>query len=114
LRRRALIAASFCKRISFIKNFAGSSYARTWAAEFKDRGIRVYTLSAGVTDTPILDSQSESKGRDEVVKMYLNMIPIGRLAEAVEIANAAVFLGCDQSSYMTGADLMADGGVGQV
>lgn len=93
---------------------ATRSYARTWAAEFKGRGIRVNTLSPGVTDTPILDAQSEAKGRDEVVKMYLNMIPIGRLAEAVEIANAAVFLGSDQSSYMTGADLMADGGVGQV
>jgi NAD(P)-dependent dehydrogenase (short-subunit alcohol dehydrogenase family) len=93
---------------------ATRSYARTWAAEFKDRGIRVNTLSPGVTDTPILDSQSETKGRDEVVKMYLNMIPIGRLAQAVEIANATVFLGSDQSSYVTGADLMADGGVGQV
>lgn len=91
---------------------ATRSYARTWAAEFKGRGIRVNTLSPGVTDTPILDSQSETEGRDEVVKMYLNMIPIGRLAEAVEIANAAVFLGSDQSSYMKGADLMADGGVG--
>jgi NAD(P)-dependent dehydrogenase (short-subunit alcohol dehydrogenase family) len=93
---------------------ATRSYARTWAAEFKGRGIRVNTLSPGVTDTPILASQSETKGRDEVIKMYLNMIPIGRLAEAVEIANAAVFLGSDQSSYVTGADLMVDGGVGQV
>ena len=91
------------------------SYARTWAAEFKDRGIRVNTLSPGVTDTPMLDSQSAGVGtRDSVVDMYLSMIPIGRLAEAVEIANAAVFLASDQSSYMTGSDLMADGGVGQV
>ena len=93
---------------------ANRSYARTWAAEFKGRGIRVNTLSPGVTDTPILDSQSSVAGRDEVINVYLNMIPIGRLAEAVEIANAAVFLGSDQSSYVTGADLMADGGVGQV
>lgn len=93
---------------------ANRSYARTWAAEFKGRGIRVNTLSPGVTDTPILDSQSESGGRDDVIKMYLDMIPLGRLAEAVEIANAAVFLGSDQSSYVTGSDLMADGGVGQV
>jgi NAD(P)-dependent dehydrogenase (short-subunit alcohol dehydrogenase family) len=93
---------------------ATRSYARTWAAELKGRGIRVNTLSPGVTDTSILDSQSETMGRDDVVKMYLNMIPLGRLAEASEIANAAVFLGSDQSSYMTGADLMADGGVGQI
>lgn len=93
---------------------ATRSYARTWAAEFKSRGIRVNTLSPGVTDTPILNAQAEGEGRDEVVKMYLNMIPIGRLADAVEIANGAVFLASDQSSYMTGSDLMVDGGVGQV
>ncbi|WCM24439.1 SDR family oxidoreductase [Paraburkholderia bryophila] len=91
------------------------SYARTWAAEFKDRGIRVNTLSPGVTDTPMLDSQGTSpEDREALVKMYLSMIPIGRLAQPEEMANAAVFLASDQSSYMTGADLMHDGGVGQV
>jgi NAD(P)-dependent dehydrogenase (short-subunit alcohol dehydrogenase family) len=91
------------------------SYARTWAAEFKGRGIRVNTLSPGVTDTPILDSQSSTpEEREALVNMYLGMIPIGRLARAEEIASAALFLASDQSSYMTGADLMNDGGVGQV
>jgi NAD(P)-dependent dehydrogenase (short-subunit alcohol dehydrogenase family) len=91
------------------------SYTRTWAAEFKDRGIRVNTLSPGVTDTPILDSQSSTpEERDALVNMYLSMIPIGRLARAEEMASAAVFLASDQSSYMTGADLMNDGGVAQV
>jgi NAD(P)-dependent dehydrogenase (short-subunit alcohol dehydrogenase family) len=88
------------------------SYARTWAAEFKDRGIRVNTLSPGVTDTPILDSQTET--REDLVNMYQSMVPIGRLARAEEIANAVLFLASDQSSYVTGADLMADGGIGQV
>jgi NAD(P)-dependent dehydrogenase (short-subunit alcohol dehydrogenase family) len=88
------------------------SYARTWAAEFKDRGIRVNMLSPGVTDTPILDTQSAA--REDLVEMYKGMIPIGRLARAEEIANAALFLASDQSSYVTGSDLMADGGVGQV
>lgn len=88
------------------------SYARTWAAEFKDRGIRVNTLSPGVTDTPILDAQSAP--REDLEQMYRSMIPIGRLARAEEIASAALFLASEQSSYVTGADLMADGGVGQV
>jgi NAD(P)-dependent dehydrogenase (short-subunit alcohol dehydrogenase family) len=88
------------------------SYARTWAAEFKDRGIRVNMLSPGATDTPILDGQSAP--REEVVKMYQSMVPIGRLARAEEMASAALFLASDQSSYMTGADLMNDGGIGQV
>jgi NAD(P)-dependent dehydrogenase (short-subunit alcohol dehydrogenase family) len=88
------------------------SYARTWAAEFKDRGIRVNMLSPGATDTPILDSQSDT--RENLVKMYQGMIPLGRLAQAEEIASAALFLASDQSSYVTGSDLMADGGIGQV
>jgi NAD(P)-dependent dehydrogenase (short-subunit alcohol dehydrogenase family) len=88
------------------------SYARTWAAEFRDRGIRVNMLSPGVTDTPILDAQSAS--RDDLVAMYQSMVPMGRLARAEEIASAALFLASGQSSYVTGADLMADGGIGQV
>jgi NAD(P)-dependent dehydrogenase (short-subunit alcohol dehydrogenase family) len=91
------------------------SYARTWAAEFKDRGIRVNTLSPGVTDTPMLDSQSSGLGeRESLVKMYVGMIPLGRLGRPEEVASAALFLASDESSYMTGADLMDDGGVGQV
>ena len=63
----------------------------------------------------MLDSQAEGIGsRDALEEMYLKMIPIGRLAQAAEIANVAVFLASDQSSYITGSDLMADGGVGRV
>jgi NAD(P)-dependent dehydrogenase (short-subunit alcohol dehydrogenase family) len=91
------------------------SYARTWAAEFKDRGIRVNTLSPGVTDTPMLDSQSETpEEREALVNMYVKMVPLGRMGRPEEVANAALFLASDESSYMTGADLMNDGGIGQV
>jgi NAD(P)-dependent dehydrogenase (short-subunit alcohol dehydrogenase family) len=62
-----------------------------------------------------LDSQvATPEEREALVNMYLSMIPIGRLARAEEIASAALFLASEQSSYMTGADLMDDGGVGQV
>ena len=91
------------------------SYVRTWAAEFKDRGIRANVLSPGVTDTPMLADQGAGMGnRNAVVKNYLSMIPLGRLARVEEIGNAAVFLASDQSSDLTGSDLMADGGVAQV
>jgi NAD(P)-dependent dehydrogenase (short-subunit alcohol dehydrogenase family) len=46
--------------------------------------------------------------------MYQGMVPIGRLARAEEIASAALFPASEQSSCGTGADLMADGGIGQV
>lgn len=83
--------------------------------EFKDRGIRANVLSPGVTDTPMLAAQAAGIGdRDTVVSMYLSMIPMGRLGRADEVASAAVFLASDPSAYMTGADLMPDGGVGQV
>ncbi len=93
---------------------ANRSYARTWAAEFNGRGIRANTLSPGLTDTPILDGQAEGLDRQQVINGYVGAIPLGRAANAIEIANAAVFLGSDQSSYVTGADLMVDGGIGQV
>jgi NAD(P)-dependent dehydrogenase (short-subunit alcohol dehydrogenase family) len=67
----------------------------------------VNTLSPGVTNTPILDSQRATPEEHEaLVNMYLSMIPIGRLARAEEIACAALFLASDKSSYMSGADLM--------
>ncbi|RYG62540.1 SDR family oxidoreductase [bacterium] len=91
------------------------SYVRTWAAEFKNRGIRANVLSPGVTDTPMLSDQGAGLGdKEAVINNYLSMIPLARVAQAEEIANAAVFLASDQSSYVTGADIAADGGVAQV
>jgi NAD(P)-dependent dehydrogenase (short-subunit alcohol dehydrogenase family) len=92
------------------------SYARTWAAEFAGRGLRVNVLSPGPFDTPIIDAQAEYFGQDPVAlrAQMATHVPLGRLGRPEEIAGAAVFLASDDSSFMTGAELCIDGGMGQI
>jgi len=91
------------------------SFARTLAAELKDRNIRVNTMSPGVVQTPMVDAQfsneeEAARGRD----MFLQIIPMGRLGRPEEIANAIFYLASDESSFTTGFDLVADGGTSQL
>jgi NAD(P)-dependent dehydrogenase (short-subunit alcohol dehydrogenase family) len=91
------------------------SFARTWAAELKGMGIRVNTLSPGAIDTLLIDGQFKTKqDADDAKAMYADMTPLGRLGHVDEMANAAFFLASDESSFSTGMDLVADGGVAQV
>jgi NAD(P)-dependent dehydrogenase (short-subunit alcohol dehydrogenase family) len=91
------------------------SFARTWAAEFKERGIRVNTLSPGAIDTPIIDGQFESREEaDDARAFFSEATPLGRIGRPDEMAAAILFLASDDSSYSTGIDLVADGGLTQV
>jgi NAD(P)-dependent dehydrogenase (short-subunit alcohol dehydrogenase family) len=88
------------------------SFSRTWAHELKDRGIRVNTLSPGVIDTPIIDAQFTDKAQaDGAREMFKNMTPLGRLGKPEEMAAAILFLASSDSSFSTGIDLVADGGI---
>jgi len=88
------------------------SLTRVLAAELAEKQLRVNHLSPGVIDTPVIDRQGID--RDQVHKLFMNQIPLGRLGDPEEMASAALFLASDESSYMTGADLMVDGGIAQV
>ena len=91
------------------------SFGRSWAEELKGRKIRVNTLSPGATDTPIIDGQFKSKEDAEGARMYFSgIITLGRLGRPDELASAACFLASDESSYVTGAGLVVDGGWTQV
>ena len=91
------------------------SFARTWAAELKDKGIRVNTLSPGAIDTPIIDGQFQTKEQaDGARAMFAQMTPLGRIGRPEEIAEAALFLASSASSFATGIDLVVDGGVTQL
>jgi NAD(P)-dependent dehydrogenase (short-subunit alcohol dehydrogenase family) len=72
-------------------------------------------LSPGATDTPIIEGQFKSKEEAEGAKKYFSeIITLGRLGRPDELASAACFLASDESSYVTGADLVVDGGWTQV
>ncbi len=91
------------------------SFVRTWAAEFKDRGIRVNSVSPGPIDTPMVEGFAESKDAiDAVKKQFASFVPVGRLGRPEEIAKAALFLASDDSSFTTGFDLVVDGGMTQL
>jgi NAD(P)-dependent dehydrogenase (short-subunit alcohol dehydrogenase family) len=91
------------------------SFARTWTMDLKDRKIRVNAISPGPTDTPLLSpaSQTEEQSRQRR-EGFAASVPMGRLGQAGEIAQAAVFLASDDSSFITGAELVVDGGLAQV
>ena len=91
------------------------SFGRTWAVELAGRGIRVNTLIPGPTETPGLAGLAP--GTAEAAEMLEGMaaeLPLRRLGQPEEIADAALFLAGDQSSFMTGSELLVDGGELQV
>jgi len=91
------------------------SLARTLAAELAPRGIRVNSLSPGPIDTPIFNRLGIPEGDvDKTKDQFSSMVPLQRLADASEMASVALFLATNDSSYVTGADIAADGGLAQV
>jgi NAD(P)-dependent dehydrogenase (short-subunit alcohol dehydrogenase family) len=89
------------------------SYARTWADEFRGRNIRVNCISPGPIDTPVINRSmgDAAQARREGFKQS---VPLGRMGEPEEIASVALFLASSDSSYMTGCDLVVDGGMSQL
>lgn len=82
------------------------------ALDYAQFNIRVNGICPGWVDTTFNDAHAELfGGREAVLKEVANMQPIGRAIQPKEIANIAVFLASDLSSCMTGAMIMADGGL---
>jgi len=95
------------------------SFARTWASELRDRKIRVNAVSPGATETPGIEGLAQMlfPGPDAKTRFddyQHSIVPMGRLGTADEVANAALFLASDLSSFTTGADIPVDGGLNQI
>ncbi len=79
------------------------------ALEYATSGVRINALCPGVINTPLIERNIAA--RPKLEEFYLNMHPIGRLGEAAEIAEAAVWLCSDAASFVTGHTMVVDGGM---
>lgn len=86
-----------------------AALTRTWAAELAPRGVRINTVVPGPTETPGLAGLAPGNP-DALLEQMASGMPFGRLLRSEEVAATVLFLVSDQSSGMTGSELLVDGG----
>ena len=85
---------------------------KSLATEFASRNIRVNALSPGLIDTGIWDDiVAAAPSPQAAIDYWKANIPMGRVGTTEEIARGAMFLASDEASYITGANLLIDGGM---
>jgi NAD(P)-dependent dehydrogenase (short-subunit alcohol dehydrogenase family) len=84
-----------------------TSLTKSLAAEWADRGVRVNCISPGILRTKLI---LESPVLAQLVDHWIQNIPMGRLCELDDLTGAAVFLASEVSDYMTGHNLVVEGG----
>ncbi|KAM8867364.1 uncharacterized protein ACB058_005411 [Synchiropus picturatus] len=95
------------KQLSYNTSKAGVvKLTQTLGTEWMDRGVRVNCISPGIVDTPLIHSEDLRP----LVQRWLSDIPAGRLAQVTDLQAAVVYLASDASDYMTGHNLVIEGG----
>lgn len=104
----ALVAISDTPEKAYpISKQAVIALVRSQAAVFARRGARIVSIAPGLIDTPMSSSEF---AKSEVMASMLAKTPLGRLGRADEIASMAVMLASPAASYVTGCDILVDGG----
>jgi NAD(P)-dependent dehydrogenase (short-subunit alcohol dehydrogenase family) len=93
-----------------ISKSAVLSLTRSLATEWADRGVRVNSISPGYTQTALVEDLLKTELGKKVWPVWKSLIPQGKMAEVTDLQGAVVFLASTVSDYMTGADLLVDGG----
>jgi NAD(P)-dependent dehydrogenase (short-subunit alcohol dehydrogenase family) len=96
---------------------AMNQMTRTTAVEFASKHVRVNAILPGLMKTPMVEhsaglAQSYAKGDVEAMWRARDaQVPMGHMGEAWDVANAALFLASDEAKYITGIELVVDGGI---
>jgi NAD(P)-dependent dehydrogenase (short-subunit alcohol dehydrogenase family) len=100
----------YCSTKAAVRNLA-----RSMAEDLKLQKIRTNVISPGVIETPIFNTLGlTAEQSKQMVESFRSLIPAGRSGQPEEIASVAAFLASSESSYMNGAEVVADGGWTQV
>jgi NAD(P)-dependent dehydrogenase (short-subunit alcohol dehydrogenase family) len=83
---------------------------RAMALDHVQDGIRINAVCPGEVNTPMLASERSEPVTPQLLQRIADSVPLGRLAEPVEIARVVLFLASDEASYMTGATVHVDAG----
>ncbi|XP_063282863.1 2,4-dienoyl-CoA reductase [(3E)-enoyl-CoA-producing], mitochondrial-like [Pelobates fuscus] len=95
------------KQLAYNTSKAGVvKLTQTLGTEWIDRGVRVNCISPGIVDTPLIHTDALKP----LVQCWMNDIPAGRLAQVTDLQAAVVFLASEASDYMTGHNLVIEGG----
>ena len=104
------VMGSAVSQISYTASKGGVlALSRELGVEFARRGVRVNALCPGPVNTPLLQ-ELFAKDPEKAARRLVHL-PMGRFAEAGEIAQAALFLAGDESSYVTASTFLVDGGL---
>ncbi|WP_159768939.1 SDR family NAD(P)-dependent oxidoreductase [Streptomyces sp. HM190] len=100
--------------MEYVGAYAATKHAivgltRVAALELARKGIRVNAVCPGAVDTAMTDP-GEGVSAETVDKLYRKRVPLGRIGKPEEVARLALFLSCDDSSYITGQPFVVDGG----
>ena len=88
-------------------------FTKALAREFADKNIRVNAICPGYVRTPLVEGmakQSDPENPERAIQAIADAVPLKRLADPEEVGELAAFLGCYESSYITGTQIVIDGG----
>ena len=101
--------------VAYAASKAGlEAFSRATAIAYVRKGVRVNTVVVGMVHTPLVDhrlSKQLGTAADDLIAKRNALIPMGRMGDAWDVANAIVFLASDEAGYITATQLVVDGGV---